>query len=913
MALISAKRYIIAIAISLSLYGYFPGIVKAQSGNFSVGCFNGLNDTDSPATIGDCQAQSSLNVEPNKGGTSVKKRKGFSREASLSVATSPVNGSHSFLADNGDRIDIVCHDVICAKSTNGGAYSNFIATNSAGITRWSFVSVDGDLYGANDQRMPVMKYTGTLLTHSTGIPQGTILELTNDRMVVSDTSANPNRVCYSASGAFENFVTDSADTGAWCDDLGAPGDRVTALKFNAGILHVSKSNSITACELGNQYTTKCDILASYVGTRDPASVITTPAGVMFKGNDGNFWSISSGNLLKLSREISTLVATQPQGSQRNNTTNSSTDWNATTHSITGYWDTTTNPGSIFPSSSTIADLSTGSFALGSTTGYTIVDDEILGGGVFTSPRSWQEWGGDMGFISAIQVMSSNFCPAGSVGISSMNFVAGGPCLESPSSTPDITVQIVKTSDMSVLYSNRHTSVAGTCGAENSIDFSTQAESIRIRLVDNYYGWKSTSPAFNPTFFPSGSIKYGIQSGPGFCSGGRARYSFFMVSPYFLASSTYTSRCMDTGTAEPVWGIPTLGITSSSVQGIDFNFSAATSCTGSFSALQKYVSAERVTAQNDRFIKYYANFNNTNHLTSSSMSLVGVNFASTGTYLSQCIQPGSAISAWGILSCAETLTGAADLTYYTRIGTTCATLSTGTWVAHTNNATIEVPTNPAFQFRFDSLLYSATEQAQVDACTIYWNEGSVAPPTWGMYDPVNDLAYWSIASGNVTANNRLLRYDLYLNSWNPWNVASTAPLIKDSAFYFGSASGGYWNKYGLTNSDNGSDIESYWKSKDWGAGSVFQEKAFDRASTVARNEQAGVVSVSYTDSQGNTGTYNISTATDSAKSYIRNNYFLPPLSPSTFLNIQYGNNSQYPWEINGYRLDYSILPWRALEQ
>jgi hypothetical protein len=237
-----------------------------------------------------------------------------------------------------------------------------------------------------------------------------------------------------------------------------------------------------------------------------------------------------------------------------------------------------------------------------------------------------------------------------------------------------------------------------------------------------------------------------------------------------------------------------------------------------------------------------------------------------------------------------------------------------YYAQANNATITADIAPATAIRFTSLLTSATDQAQVDACTVYWNEGSVAPPTFGTYDSINDVAYWSIASGNVSANNRVLRYDLDLGSWIPWDLAAGPLLARDKELYFGSSTGGYWYKFGGVDNDAGSAINSYWKSRDFTMGAPFQEKHVTALSLVARNAQTGSLDLTITGGDGYSTSYTTSLSTDSTKPYIRSNYALPLLSPQTFISVEFGNDAaNQPWEVDGYRVDFSLDDWRPIEK
>jgi len=82
-------RYILAALFALSL----PYEAGGQEGVILIDKFGGLNDISSPATLPPTACQDCLNVEANLSGTAILKRKGFTREAALTVATGPVTGS----------------------------------------------------------------------------------------------------------------------------------------------------------------------------------------------------------------------------------------------------------------------------------------------------------------------------------------------------------------------------------------------------------------------------------------------------------------------------------------------------------------------------------------------------------------------------------------------------------------------------------------------------------------------------------------------------------------------------------------------------------------------------------------------------------------------------------------------------
>jgi len=147
-----------------------------------------------------------------------------------------------------------------------------------------------------------------------------------------------------------------------------------------------------------------------------------------------------------------------------------------------------------------------------------------------------------------------------------------------------------------------------------------------------------------------------------------------------------------------------------------------------------------------------------------------------------------------------------------------------------------------------------------------------------------------------------------------DLPASSMLIMNNDKYFGSSLGGYWFKYAGNgiNTDNGASINSYWKTKDWGGDTPFQEKSWQRLSSIFSNEQTGSITTTWANERSATGNYSVSLSTASSYPYIRSNYNLPAVSPSSFINFQFGNNAtNQPWEILGYRVDYFTQPWRPL--
>lgn len=958
---------------------FIPGsISKAQDVPVAIDHFLGLHDDESSAAIDEKESQDALNVEINHSGTAIIKRPGFSRVASLLIATSAVSGSFTFADANGNRQDIVCHDRFCAKSTNGSAFVVFMSSaGTTGLpTRWSFVQVNGKMYAANDQRDTIWTYDGTTLAWPASIPKGAILELTKDRLVVSDVSSNPNRVYYSQQGTYTNFVTGLNSADPYYDDMGSAGDRVSALKYARGKLYIYKTTSITACLLGDQYSSRCYPVSGVVGTLDPLSVVEVPDGLYFRGNDRHYWKLDDSGITLLSRNITNLVLSQTQGSQQSNTQTSQADWQAGTQVPSGSWDTGTTAGSIFPSSFTLVDASSDNFALGTITGLHI---NQTGSIQISSSSIWENFssatypkdgspfsiltGGPMDWNVVNASARLKQMPTGALfGMGAWNHQANFEV-----ATTNGIAMSTGAINFDLAWRGFNPGTAEYCSNNPpSDDFCAE---IRFLEVDsnNFYGLKMTDVApynsYNKMFAfrkvvngtPSLLVQNIVNISPvathhfsivrnadssvsltidgvfisSFSDTTFTKATYFALSQTntsdgdygitiigninyagFYSSGSFVSRIIDSGIPSPIGGI--FQSTSTVVPtASDIAFYVRNSTSPHNDMWTSWAAASDTThiSLNYRYWQYESIFTTSISSQSPILDDVGLTGATTGQFQTQCIQPGSGITSWGAMTCAQSATGNASLTYYVSTGASCGSL--GTWTAQANNATVAVDTAPAMKIRFDSLLTSATEQAQVDACTLYWNQGSPAQPVWGVYESNKNSVYWTTSINNSAKNNRLLKLDLNYNEWFPMDIQAAAPEIVAGAFYFGSSNGGYWNRYGPDGSifsDNGASINSYWKSKDYGGSDPFLEKNLNQISVLTKNQITGSMTITYETSNHVSGSYNVSLSTTSGAAYVRANYNLPLLSPYQLFSVKFGNNSIYPWEVNGYRLDYKSMPW-----
>ena len=278
---------------------------RAEAGNISVaGPFSGLNDTDSSITIADSEAQDVLNVEPSKDGLALKKRKGYTAYAALTIATSPVRGGIAFKNQSGNNITLYAHDVFVSASSNGGAFSNIITSAPVG-SKWSFCATNGVAYAFNHSTFSFVpwSYDGTSLTYYPAMPKASLCATTVDRLLLAGTTDYPNRLYFSRSGTLTDFVVDVDPEDPGFEDIGLSGEKITAIFTTQAEWLVFKSNSMISYQGTNQFDLSPSVISEKIGMVDPHAIVQHEGAVYFKSTSGKIYGYAAGTLNDLSTKI----------------------------------------------------------------------------------------------------------------------------------------------------------------------------------------------------------------------------------------------------------------------------------------------------------------------------------------------------------------------------------------------------------------------------------------------------------------------------------------------------------------------------------------------------------------------------------------------------------------------------------
>lgn len=282
--------------------------------------------------------------------------------------------------------------------------------------------------------------------------------------------------------------------------------------------------------------------------------------------------------------------------------------------------------------------------------------------------------------------------------------------------------------------------------------------------------------------------------------------------------------------------------------------------------------------------------------------------STGVYYS-AVHNAANLTSWDTLS-ATMAENDASIDFFMRSSTNTFTVlsSTPSWTSQTVGNLITISTGTYFQARADFSITAPTQTPTLNDFTVNWFEGAASDKAYAVYH--DNAIWWSAAVGvGVSTNNYVLRNDLINQTWTLYDIGTNGMLVRNNALYFGSSSAGKIFKFGDADSDNGSAINSYWKSKDFFGDSPFTEKEYRTLSISAASVANSTMTVTYTINGSSATSYNF-TNYDANSSFIKHNKNLPLARVGSYLNVKVGDNStNAPWEVFGIQYTFEPKPWR----
>lgn len=813
--------------------------------NFSPGL---QTETDS-AAIPDTATPDCLNVDVEDG--SIRTRGGsvaVSTAALGGYSSSPVRFLYEYVESDGDRWIVSASSATIFKSNNGGQ-DNSVLTSTHGFTtssEYCAVTAFGTMR-LTDGTTNWITFNGSAVGVSTSSPHGLTCAFFGERVWTSI-----NSTLY---GTNINDVDDWTDSGLLDSDaISQPvrfndGQGLTCLFPFKDRLLLFKAQSLDAY-VRNADGLTYDLVAvsNHIGTSHCNSVVEREGDVAFLGPDAFYkyepgsaaYKGYAGNVVRISDVIEPTVQTIQQ-----------LDSNSIFHTETGESDfaagtlaqmsSSISPGDIVLSTWTQTDTTSADFVAGTQVNIstlTIADTAVFAvfynngfeGGSGAVAFGW-DGGSSFGESNTSRTSTSSRTGSysGDLGGSTDPFAP-----YTPSTSYSYTVEVISSTDGVIGSTNYTTSPIGTGWAQKSFNMASFS-GMFIKL--KFFTGSSTGGVYfknEDLFLCNGSTLTWYDNTVYTTVNASSDSSRGLIDDFsgdiLFTSGTFTTQSHDTAFVTPVW---LDGAAAYAENGHTMSFQTQSSSDSvSWDAAVSWTPGTTPTSNQKRYIRGVISFSTgTASAGVDQPYLSDISFAarvSTGTY--QGAHFATAITAFGSVDITETLnSGQTAYAIFTDTDTSASFATASTWISSQTITDGAVPTltpsTYAF-FRASATITAGTQNPTISELSIALTGGNQAP-VWSEYHMGSYLTALSTASSS--GNDSLLLYDRN-TAWTMYDhdFYSMKRLLSGSILG-GSNSDGkiYRFRDESLESDNGTGINAYWRSKDFDFGTPLGDKTMLR--------------------------------------------------------------------------------------
>lgn len=904
----------------------------------TIGKFLGLNNTDTSVIIPDGQSPDLLNVDATPGGVSVKKRKGYGTAFTLSNATSAVHGIYNAYDTDGSDFALFFNDRNINRSVSGASPSVIFSTATSGAT-YQCVDSEGFAYCANTARDAIFKIDSSAVTLLTGFTStGTMVAVTPERLVQAGFSATPNRIDFSKPNDFATWTPGSTNADPIRFTITSPGSGIKHITYAHGRVYWFKDSSFgyiqegqTSSQLTSGDGWEVRTINSFIGTIHNTSIYRDDV-LYFQGNDGHFYGWDGSSLKKLSRDIQSTIDDTQGVSNNNWTQTTKADWDASSITPAGYLDTSLIDGSVVLSTmvglSPFVDTSSANFISGTLVNLTT---SHIDGSLMLQEDS------NTNFIYFTQASGPSDLPTCAGIVRSQSFFSTYSLTLNYFQT---TIQRSGTSTPYTLQCSLRSDDSGSAGdILSSVDvnigtYSTTSSSpLRCDVPD--YGLKAGTTywiALKSDASCSDTVRW-FYSGSDAFQNGRSDFNssldfrFILSFLTFKSTGSFISRTFDVAQSTNQWmwawnNFYASGTLTNLAPGdtTDIDYFFQTSPDGvNWNSITSISTGNFPTSSIQRYVRYSASFtasteliNGVRQLESPIVDDVIINLAGfkrPSGYLNSQVHNAPNLSAWGTFDVTHN-TGGGNISYFVRASTGIfyATATSPSFTSITPGSIPSISTNSYLQFQSSFSITSSTQDPRLDAATFNWLEGSNIDKSYAIYH--DNSNWWAVTSGvGSTTNNKIIKHDLLNNQWFLYDIPMSGMYVRNQSLYFGSPSSGKVFVFGTADDDDGSEINSYWKSKDFIAEGPFVDKDFLDISLSGKGVSNSSMTVTYEINGSSSADVQVPMSNGS-DTYVDRNFNLPLGINGKTISLKFGNNaSNQPFELFGSQISYMPSRWR----
>lgn len=853
----------------------------------------------------------------------VQRRQGYGQfNVTALTGAQPVRRLYDFDASDGSQyVMAVSSDKIYSAGTDGvfSAVTGF--TGLSATLNTSCVQGLGAFWCVN-QSNGLINWNGTSTATVSAGPLGSLIDVFRNRIIIADVSGNQSRLYGSGHLDGTNWTTAAASTSPFIISIGGTndGDKIKCLMGTYSDAYILGTEQRLYALYGfdnNDFAVR--EISREVGCLDQTSVQEMDGALYWLSRRGIERMRGTSIDWKVSYPIIDIIQEiiDAAGNSRSVTDTLQADFQAGNLTASGPgapMSATISAGSVVPSTWTGIDTSSTNFADGTFTTSTSTIGELTINEALDNSGFSSDVSGDTCDVSLSQIANWTCAVA-----SGDNFVVASPSLplfDCPSqtlvggndvragnftgdnTTASLKVDVLNAADDAVLFTRTHTGTTDNC-TNQSFDTSTQTvANLKVRVT-----FTDTATILTSASFPrTGTVPYAFIARNNTPSTSH-NIRFDMPEPFYAFSGTFTSRAFDTSFSTPTWGVfrATTTIPTGSRGTISFTTQVSTKSADTFDTAVAATIESKITSASKRYIRYNTVLTTLVSTMTPSIQDVELSAATTGYFISQCRNPGTAITSWGLFACNK-IDNAGDFTFAIATGATCgaSTASTATWNAQTNNATISVATVPYVAYRVLFNIDSGTETPTLQDCTINWEEGSDRPEVAsGVHDHRYHLFY-TTSTASSPSNTSALVLDQF-DRWSLWDnipARSSSRFRQDLLIGDGASTGKIYRLY-TGNDDDGSSFTSRIRTRDFDADNWRAEKVFGPLYLEVSPEEDAADDVNltisaYIDVANKYGLGTINLAEDSGVIAARVPWSLDTQNSGRYISIEISNTGTAPW-------------------
>ena len=906
-------------ALQIAFWCVFALAGRGLGDQIAVGQFKGINNNEPSVVIGQEYAQDILNVDVTPGGKSVKKRPGYGLYKQLySSQLNNVHGGHHFFDGSGNDVQVWGSSTSVYGIVADATPTQLVSSATLNSTL-DCVDIQGYAYCATSSKDFLLKTDGATKTwYTTAL--GTMVEATPDRLAVAGVASNLSTLYISGANSFTNFTSGALPTDPFTEVIAAPGSKLTHIRWGCGKLLWWKDQSFGYFAFEDQFTAEVKTISDTIGTFDNTSAIDPGGSVWFRGQDGHVWEYNCSGLIKQSIEITPNV--QASGRRTANSWEQTTqsDWNSGGVLPVLQLSTAIASGDVVPGSFTVTENSAASgWSSGSNSNFAVGTSSlslvINNSGDLTNPDFEDDFTGN--WVLNVSTYTNLF----------LQFPSGGGTLACGSRTSQsgsfhlgsggqlsngvggASFQAITTDELTTLQSVSPTLNNGDCTYRQST-LTPSASNVGKRVKFRFY---INDTANNQTVYQTTSDSY-IWGGPitFWCRS----YSSLSIDidnvqagSSTITSGSFTSQIFNTGLTSATYSLSNFAWT---VNTSTPTFALLTSTANPTNNWVTTLTSSGTNAVGNKYARYVATITITNVDNAlTSITAATILARSSGTLYSAWKN----VPTWTAWSTFVPVTSDGDgsHTFYVRSSTSPQSVlnSTVAWVAQPANALVATSTSGIyFQIRDDFTIGAATNTPTLNSFLVNWFEGTATDQAYMLYFDNAILASVAYGAG-VSSNTYIFKRDLINDGWTLYNIGTGGMLVQNNHLFFGdvSANANIF-QYDSGNSDNGSAINAFWRSKSFTGSDPFLQNALTNIDVFARQNTGQSLTATYTLDTSTTSTSYAINLSSTTQSIIQSRKLLPSGKTGYVFDFKLGDESaSSSWEVLGWRIGYTQNPYR----